>query len=134
MNKDLFFIFLNIYSLLVFSAYSTPILLLPSLAADRSISNICLAIIFSAFPIGAFPASIAIGKLMRFYRKDKLLLFFNIVSSLSRFSIGLLYFIEDSTWFLVVAFIARFFTGVAEGALIPITYSFIPDMFPRQKI
>ncbi len=26
--------------------------------------------------------------------------------------------------------IPRFLTGVAEGALIPITYSFIPDLYP----
>lgn len=130
MNKDLFFIFLNIYSLLIFSAYSTPILLLPSLATERSVNSICLAIIFSAFPMGAFPASILIGKLMRFHRKDKLLLVFNVISCCSRFSMGLLYYIEDPTWFFILGTVARFITGLAEGALIPITYSFIPDLFP----
>jgi len=104
------------------------------LAAERSISSICLSIIFSAFPFGAFPASIAIGKLMRFYPKDKLMLFFNIVSSFSRFTMGLLFFIEDTNLLIVIAIIARILSGIAEGALIPLIYSFIPDMFPEDII
>ena len=130
MNKTLFFYCLNLYSLLVFSAYSTPILLFPSLASNRALSSILIAVVFSAFPVGAFPASLLIGKLMRFYRKDKLMLIFNTIGSLSRLTVGLIYYIEDPTWFFIVAFLARFLTGVAEGALIPITYSFIPDLYP----
>jgi len=130
MNKSIFFFFLNFYSLLIYSSYSTPILLLPALAAQRSLDSVLVAIIFMAFPLGAFPASLIIGKLMRFYKKDRLLLIFNTVASLSRLCIGILYYIEDPTVFFVVAFLARLFTGLAEGALIPITYSFIPDLFP----
>jgi len=130
MNKSIFFFFLNFYSLLIFSSYSTPILLLPALANQRSLDSVLVAIVFMAFPVGAFPASLIIGKLMRFYRKDRLLLIFNTIASVSRFCIGILYYIEDPTSFLVVAFFARLFTGVAEGSLIPIAYSFIPDLFP----
>lgn len=134
MNKNIFFIFLNFYSLLVFSSYSTPTLLLPIVSADKSVSSMMLALIFSAFPIGAFPASIAIGKLMRFYKKDKLLLIFNTISSLSRLSIGLLYYVDDPTTFVIIGFIARMATGIAEGSLIPITYSFIPELFPDEMM
>ena len=134
MNKTIFFFFLNVYSLLVFSSYSTPILLLPALAKQRSLDSVFVALIFMAFPVGAFPASLLIGKLMRFYKKDKLLLIFNTIASLARFSIGLLYYIEDPKAFFIVAVLARFFTGVAEGSLIPITYSFIPDLFPEEMM
>ena len=132
MNKSIFFFFLNFYSFLVFSSYSTPTLLLPTLCAKRSLGSFYVTLIFIAFPISAFPASLTIGKLMRFYRKDRLLLIFNTIASISRFSVGLLYFIEDSTLFFILAFLARLFTGAAEGALIPIAYSFIPELFPEE--
>ena len=134
MNKSLFFIFLNIYSLLIFSAYSTPILLFPKLAHSRSLNSYLVSLVFSAFPLGAFPASLMIGKLMRFYKKDKLLLCFNAIASLARFSFGLLDFIENPILFFAVGFFCRFVVGVSEGCLIPIIYSFIPDLFPDEMM
>ena len=115
MNKSLFFIFLNIYSLLIFSSYTTPILLFPSLASSRSLNSYLISLVFSAFPLGAFPASLIIGKLMRFYKKDRILLFFNVLASVARFSFGLLDFIEDPVFFFFFGFACRFFVGVSEG-------------------
>lgn len=134
MNKTLFFYSLNLYSLIVFSAYSTPILLLPSLAAQRSLSSFSVALILMSFPIGAFPSSLLIGKLMRFYKKSQLLMVFNALASVSRFCMGLLYYIDDPTYFMLFAFFSRLLTGISEGMLIPITYSFIPDLYPNDSM
>lgn len=134
MNNSIFFSFLNLYSLLVFSSYSIPTLLLPTLCSQRSLNSSLVAVIFMAFPVGAFPASLLIGKLMRFYNKDRLLLIFNTIASVSSFSIGLLCYIEDPITFFCIAFLARLFTGIAQGCLIPITYSFIPDLFPDEMM
>ena len=134
MNKTLFYYSLNLYSLIVFSAYSTPILLLPSLAAQRSLSSFSVALILMSFPIGALPASLFIGKLMRFYKKSQLLMLFNALASISRFCMGLLYYIDDPTYFMLFAFFSRLLTGISEGMLIPITYSFIPDLYPDESM
>ena len=134
MNKTLFFYSLNLYSLIVYSAYSTPILLLPSLAAQRSLSSFSVALILMSFPIGAFPASLLIGKLMRFYKKSHLMMLFNTLASVSRFCMGLLYYIDDPTYFMIFAFLSRLLTGISEGMLIPITYSFIPDLYPENSL
>lgn len=123
---------MNIYSMIVYSSYSTPVLLLPKLATLKSISDFEVSLIFSSFPIGAFPASIIIGKLMRFYRKDRLLLLFTVVSSAARFTFGTLYFIDDNTVLVVVGFLARMTAGISEGAIIPIIYSFVPELFPKE--
>ena len=114
MNKSIFFSFLNLYSLLVFSSYSIPTLLLPALCSQRSLNSSIMAVIFMAFPVGAFPASLLIGKLMRFYDKDRLLLIFNTIASVSGFCIGLLYYIEDPLTFFVIGFLARLSTGIAR--------------------
>lgn len=116
--------------MLIFSSFSTPTLLLPIISREKNVSTWIIALIFSAFPLGAFPASIVIGKMMRFYQKDKLLLIFNLFSSLSRLSLGFLTYTEDSTQFMILGFIGRLCTGISEGCLIPVLYSFIPDLFP----
>lgn len=125
---------MNIYSMIIFSSYSTPILLLPILAKLKSISNFEISLILSSFPIGAFPASILIGKLMRFHKKDRLLLLFTVISFVARFTMGTLYFIEDNTVLVAVGFLARMIAGIAEGALIPIIYSFVPELFPKEMM
>lgn len=125
---------MNIYSMIIFSSYSTPILLLPILAKLKSISNFEISLILSSFPIGGFPASILIGKLMRFHKKDRLLLLFTLISSVARFTMGTLYFIEDNTVLVAVGFLARMIAGIAEGALIPIIYSFVPELFPKEMM
>lgn len=132
--KRFFFFFLNFYLILICSSYSTPILLLPIQASKLSLSNTVIAIIFSSFPIGAFPASLYIGKLMRFYKKDKLLLLFNGLSSFFRFCFGLSYFIDNSTYFSLLTFTARMFTGLSEGSLVPIIYSFVPEIYPEESM
>ena len=130
MNKFRFFIFLNIYTLMMYMAYSSPTIFFPNLASSRNLDSIFIAFFFSAFPLGAFPASILTGKLMRFYRKDHLLIASNVLLNISRICIGLLYYIDDIKLFFIVSFISRMLTGVAEGCMIPIIYSYIPEFYP----
>lgn len=133
MNKPSWlFVFLNLYTMIVCTAFSAPILLFPNLASSRSLSTFEIAVVFSAFPMGAFPSSLIIGKLMRFYRKDKLLLILNMISALARFSFGLLDFIDDSRTFFIVAIFVQLVIGIGEGSLIPIIFSLIPDLFPEE--
>ena len=71
---------------------------------------------------------------MRFYRKDQLLLMFNVLLSLAKLCTGFLYYIEDLNWFLFIAFFSRFVTGIAQGCIIPIIYSYIPELFPENMM
>lgn len=59
---------------------------------------------------------------------------FNTLASVSRFCMGLLYYIEDPTYFMLFAFFSRLLTGISEGMLIPVTYSFIPDLYPEDSM
>lgn len=126
-----FFIFLNILTAMIYSEYSAPILLFPELAASRFLSTIEIGFIFSAFPVGAFPATLIIGNKMRFYKKQNLLLIFFSLSCLSRFILGIVYYIEDPVTFFTISFLARLFSGMAEGAALPVLFSFIPELYPK---
>lgn len=134
MNNDIIFLLLIFYLLIVFSAYGAPILLYPQLAADREINIHLIGFFFSAFPIGSFPSSLYVGKIMGNTRKFNLLMFFNFLSSVSRFLFGFLVYVDEPNWFFVLSFLLRFITGVAEGALIPIIYSYVPDLYPNDYI
>lgn len=131
MDKTIFFIFLNILTAMIYSEYSAPILLFPEVAETRSLTSVEISVIFSAFPVGAFPISIYIGKKMRFYKKQNLLLIFFSLSCLSRFFLGIVYYIENSATFFAVSFLARLLSGMAEGAALPVLFSFIPDLYPK---
>jgi len=134
MNKTNFFLFINIYSLLLYTSHSAPTIFFPNLANARNLNTMLIGLFFSAFPVGSFPASLYIGKLMRFYQKDRLLLIFHVFLNLARLCVGILYYIEDVQLFFVVAIFSRFFTGVAEGCVTPLLYSYIPELFPEDMM
>ncbi len=134
MNKSRFFLFLNLFCLQTYLSHSAPTIFFPKLASSRGLDTIVIAFFFSVFPLGAFPASLCIGKLMRFYRKDQLLLIFNVLLSLAKLCTGILYYIEDINLFLFIAFFSRFVTGIAQGCIIPTIYSYIPELFPENMM
>ena len=134
MTKTRFFYCINLFSLMMYASHSAATIFFPILAKTRNLNTILIGLFFSAFPVGSFPASLYIGKLMRFYRKDRLLLFFNICLCLARFFVGTLYYNEDVQLFFIIAFISRFLTGVAEGCVTPVLYSYIPELFPADMM
>ena len=134
MTETRFFYCINLFSFMMYTSHSAATIFFPILANNRNLNTMLIGFFFSAFPVGSFPASLYIGKLMRFYRKDRLLLLFNVFLCLARLCIGTLYYIENVQLFFVVAFLSRFLTGVAEGCLTPVLYSYIPELFPNNMM
>ena len=118
--------------MILWTSFSVPTLLFPTLATSRFGDNYYTSIVFSSFAIGCFPASLLSGKLMRFSHKDKLLVVTNILCSISRILFGLTDYIENEYFFFIFALGCRFLTGLCEGLLTPIYYSCACDLFPDE--
>lgn len=122
--------FLDLYVLLIYTAYSAPTLLFPQLAKKVGLNYILIGICFSSYPLSAFFGSYLICKIMKDYKKTNLLLIFNTLGSLARLSFGFLGYIDNQASFFILALFSRSLTGFAEGCLTPIIYSFVPEYCP----
>ena len=117
-----------------FTGYGLPITLYPAIALERGWSASWVGVVFGLFPFGGFFTSCLAGKIMRFYKKDKLLLIFLIITCVSKFLFGCVYFIEDSNTFLIVSIVARLILGFSFTAFQTVSISLIPETWPDQIV
>lgn len=117
-----------------FSGYSLPITLFPALGTERGLSSTMNGLIFSLFPFGGFFTSFLSGKMMRFYKKHHLLIFFLSVTCISKVIFGIIYFLESETNFIIVAAISRITLGFSFSAYQPIAMSHIPEIWPESVV
>jgi len=117
-----------------FTGYGLPITLYPQIALARGLNSTWVGVVFGLFPFGGFFTSCLAGKIMRFYKKDRLLLIFLLGTVASKFVFGCVYYIEDSTTFLVVSIVSRLTLGFSFTAFQTVSISLIPETWPDQIV
>lgn len=133
-NKKKIILTLCFLAICDFSGYSLPITSFPALASQRGLNSTLTGFIFSLFPFGGFFTSFISGKLMRFYKKYNLLLFFLTLTCLSKIMFGFAYYVEDETLFIIVSAISRTVLGFSFSAYQPIAMSHIPEIWPESVV
>lgn len=117
-----FLIFLN------YTTFALPMSFYPGLADSLGLSTFLIGLSFSVSSFGAFLCSFMIGKFMRFMGKGYLVLFFQIISSLSTFLFGFLTFFMDSPFsFYIISVVLRFISGFSVGGFYTVVYSLVPE-------
>lgn len=117
-----------------YTGYGLPVTLYPQIALAHGLDSTLTGVVLGLFPLGGFFISCLTGKVMRFYRKDKLLIFFLVGTCISKFVFGCVYFIDDENWFLVVSILSRLTLGFCFTAFQTICISLIPEAWPNQIV
>lgn len=117
-----------------FAGYGLPITLYPQISAARGWSSTLTGIVLGLFPFGGFFTSCLTGKIMRYYKKDNLLLLFLIITCISKFLFGCVYFIDDSYGFMILSIVTRLLWGFAFTAYQTVSISIIPETWPDSII
>lgn len=134
LQKKSLLAFICAMALLDFSGYGLPTTLYPEVALERGFSSSWSGVVLALFPFGGVFASFITGKVMRFYKKPKLLLIFLLLDCLAKFVFGLVDFIDDPTLFMIVSTVSRLFLGLNFMAFQTILVSLIPEAWPDSMV
>ncbi len=103
----------------------------PDVARQKGVKDIYIGNVFGIFNVGAFISAIIFGKMMKFWgRKLILTLGLLLVGSMTLIY-GLIIYVEDLTFFIILSLICRFFEGVGCSAYSAIAYAYIPILYPN---
>ena len=117
-----------------FTGYGLPITLYPAIALERGLTSTWTGVVFGLFPFGGFFTSCLAGKMMRYYKKENLLLIFLVGTCSSKFLFGCVYYIDDSTTFLLVSIVSRLTLGFSFTAFQTVSISLIPETWPNEIV
>ena len=117
-------IFLNFLS---FSTYGLPIAFFPKEAKNRGISAFVVGIIFSMYPLGGFIFGFIVGKMLNTWRRERMILYSQLLMGISIVIFGLANLISGSFFFIIITLITRAMQGISIGTYQTVAYSYIPD-------
>lgn len=117
-----------------FTGYGLPVTLYPAIALAHGLNSTWTGVVLGLFPFGGFFTSCLAGKVMRFYKKEKLMIIFLVGTCISKFIFGAVYYITDSNWFLLVSVVSRLTLGFCFTAFQTISISLIPETWPNQVV
>lgn len=117
-----------------FQSYGLPITFYPQIAEQRGLNSTWCGVVLGLFSFGGFFTSCLVGKVMRFYKKKTLLTFLLIVTCFSKFLFGVVYYIEDPVFFLIMSIVCRLILGFSFASFQTISISLIPEVWPHEIV
>lgn len=115
--------------------YSMPLPFFPGVATTHyHLTKTEIGMVFGAFAIGSFLASVTFGKAMGSVKKKTLLKMCLILAILSTAGFGTIIHFQDKTVFLVLAMVLRFVAGCAAGGVCTLICSLLPVFYPDTVI
>ena len=132
MENSVFFRHLTLLSFIFVTNYTFCIPILPDFLSERGVSLTMIGVVFSAYQIAFFFASIFLGKFLPFYSKQKILLFGQLLLTLSIIVYPLLSFPISNSLLIFLVLFFRAIQGVGYSIISLVVWFYFPVIFPEE--
>ena len=132
MENSLFFRHLTLLSFIFVTNYTFCIPILPDFLYERGVSLTMIGVVFSAYQTAFFFASVFLGKFLPFYSKRKILLFGQLLLTLSILGHPILSLPIPYSLLLFLVLFFRAIQGVGYSIISLVVWFYFPVIFPEQ--
>lgn len=131
-HPSFLFSFLVLFNFLSLTTYGIPFAFYPSLSLSKGVSSTITGIIFAMFPFGSLISSMVVGKTLHMFKKKYCLIISQILVAFSFMFLGLGYYVEDQSKFILLGIFSRTMQGLSIGSFVTSLYSLVPDYWPNE--
>lgn len=132
MENSLFFRHLTLISFIFTTNYTFCIPILPDFLYERGVSLTMIGVVFSAYQTAFFFTSVFLGKFLPFYSKQKILLFGQLLLTLSILGYPILSLPIPNSLFIFLVLFLRAIQGVGYSIMSLVVWFYFPVIFPEE--